>query len=469
MPSRIFTVGFNLPGDEFEYIPFDSDQTLLDADIILFEPGLGSNFSGKEHDGKQIVSSSVKSRLDHWRSEIIAAVDAGKLVVIYLARPIDGYRFTGETRTVGAGRSRVQENVVTEVSSYDAVPNIRRAVAKSGSEIRLEKEGSFLASYWTEFSEYSAYEAEIEGEFKVVMKSRAGDRAVGAAVRSAGVLLFLPPLRYDPEAFSREPEEGEEDYETYWSEEGLRFGKRLLATLVSLADALKQSARTTAAPSWSLSSDYHFVREGELESDISICVAEMAELQARKAELEQQLAKAGSLRRLLFEQGKPLELVILDAMRILGFDAQPFSNGESEFDGVFVAPEGRCLGEAEGKDNKAINIDKFGQLERNLHEDFARDDVTEYAKGVLFGNAYRLKPLGDRGAFFTEKCISAAKRVGAALIRTPDLFVPAKYLAENSSDLDYAKKCREAIFATTGGVVTFPPPLVVDTVAKIKH
>lgn len=27
------------------------------------------------------------------------------------------------------------------------------------------------------------------------------------------------------------------------------------------------------------------------------------------------------------------------------------------------------------------NIDKFSQLERNLQEDFARDDVTEYAKG----------------------------------------------------------------------------------------
>jgi len=33
--KRIFTVGFDLPGSEFEYIKFDSDQTLLDADIIL--------------------------------------------------------------------------------------------------------------------------------------------------------------------------------------------------------------------------------------------------------------------------------------------------------------------------------------------------------------------------------------------------------------------------------------------------
>jgi hypothetical protein len=35
MQNRISVVGFDLPGDEFEYIAFDSDQTLLDADIIL--------------------------------------------------------------------------------------------------------------------------------------------------------------------------------------------------------------------------------------------------------------------------------------------------------------------------------------------------------------------------------------------------------------------------------------------------
>ena len=83
---RIFTIGFDLPGDEFEFIAFDSDQTLLDADIILFKPDLG-NFDfeyGHEYGGKPILSHhssfATKQKLDHWRSEIIAAVDAGKLM-----------------------------------------------------------------------------------------------------------------------------------------------------------------------------------------------------------------------------------------------------------------------------------------------------------------------------------------------------------------------------------------------------
>jgi hypothetical protein len=64
----------------------------------------------------------------------------------------------------------------------------------------------------------------------------------------------------------------------------------------------------------------------------------------------------------------------------------------------------------------------------------------------------------DRDAFFTEKCISAARRIGAALIRTPDLFAPAKYLRENALDLEYAAKCREAILSTKGSIVVFPLP-----------
>jgi hypothetical protein len=54
---RIFTVGFELPGEEFEYIKFNSDATLLDADIILFEPTLGSTSSDSEYIGSRSSTS----------------------------------------------------------------------------------------------------------------------------------------------------------------------------------------------------------------------------------------------------------------------------------------------------------------------------------------------------------------------------------------------------------------------------
>ena len=170
------------------------------------------------------------------------------------------------------------------------------------------------------------------------------------------------------------------------------------------------------------------------------------------------MLKAGGLRRLLYEQGKQLEEAILEALVLFGFEATPYADAESQFDALFNSPEGRCLGEAEGKDNKAISVDKISQLERNLQEDFARDEIDDYAKGVLFGNAYRLIPVAQRGDFFTTKCVSAAKRGSIALVRTPDLFAPAKYLKEHSPDDQYAKQCRDAIFKSIGTLVVFPDP-----------
>jgi hypothetical protein len=458
--NRIFTVGFVLPGDEFEYIEFNSDQTLLDADIILFEPTLRGFTADADYCGKPLLSEhdsfTVKERLGHWRSEIASAANAGKVVVVFLTKPIECYRYTGSKQFSGTGRSRVATNLVEGISSYEAVPNVT-VTPKSGKEIRIEKDARFIAPYWTEFSKYSPYEVEIVGDLKhILLRSRVGDRIVGGAIYTqGGVLLFLPSVRFDPKKFVRHNKKTANDY---WTDEALKFGKRLVAALVAMADSRKQSTLATPAPTWTLETKFRLAEEGALELAISACTAEIAERQAKKTALGVQLDQAGNLRRLLFEQGRPLEHAVLEALRLIGFESKPLADGDSEFDAVFVSAEGRGLGEVEGKDNKPINIDKFSQLERNLQEDFARGDVTDYAKGVLFGNAYRLVSPAERGAFFTEKCVAAAKRVRAALVRTPDLFAPARYLKENPSAVEYAKKCREAIFCDEGDVVVFPAP-----------
>lgn len=206
--KRIFTVGFELPGDEFEYIPFGSDQSLLDADIILFEPSFGTHIARETYEGhglfEQWASHPVSQELGHWRAELAAATNAGKLVIVFLAKPLTNYRYTGENNFSGTGRSRVTTNMVTLVGSYSAVPNVTSADAKSGREVRLTKDAAYLAAYWSEFGEFSAYEVFVEGKFShTLITTKAGDKIVGAAVRGKGALLFLPPLRYDEKKFTK--------------------------------------------------------------------------------------------------------------------------------------------------------------------------------------------------------------------------------------------------------------------------
>lgn len=455
--KKIFTIGFDLPGEEFEYIPFESDQSLLDADIILFTPGFGNHYPSETYQGERLFghasSVGVYQNIQHWRNELSAATNVGKLVIIYLTKPLNYYRYTGDKSYSGTGRSRVTTNIVTRISSYSAVPNITNVEAKTGREVRLTKEGGYLAPYWKEFESYSPYQAFIEGKFSNnVLTTKSGDKVVAAAVRGKGTILFLPPLSYDENKFTKYNDKTDQ---VLWTAEAVKFGKKLSTALVGLFDSLAKGRSTTPPPSWVLDPAFRTDEEVEVQSKIAEITKRISKLQQQKTELEQRLDELGSFRALLFEQGKPLERAVREALTVLGFSAVPFADSESEFDVVFESEEGRCLGEVEGKDNKAVSIEKFSQLERNLQEDFAREGVSDYAKGVLFGNAERLNPLSERNDPFTTKCLTAATRVGAALVKTSDLFEPIRYLLSHA-DADYAKACRDAIFLTKGSVVTFP-------------
>lgn len=457
--KKIFTIGCDLPGEEFEYIPFESDRSLLDADIILFTPGFGNHYLSDSYQGQpkfsHASSVAVYQNIQHWRNELTAATNVGKLVIIFLGKPLNYYRYTGEQQYSGTGRSRVTTNIVTPIASYSAVPNISKVEAKTGREVRLTKEGGYLASYWKEFESYSPYQTFIEGKFSHnILTTKSGDKVVAAAVRGKGTLLFLPPLSYDEDKFTKYDEKTGQEF---WTAEAIKFGKKLATALVGLFESLAKGRSTTPPPSWVLDPAFRTDEEVKVQGKIAEVTKRISKLQQQKTELEQRLDELGSFRALLFEQGKPLERAVREALTVLGFSAVPFADSDSEFDVVFESKEGRCLGEVEGKDNKAVSIEKFSQLERNLQEDFAREDVSDYAKGVLFGNSERLSPLNERNDPFTTKCLTAATRVGAALVKTSDLFPPVRYLL-SSKDPDYAKSCRDAILSTKGSVVIFPPP-----------
>ena len=96
------------------------------------------------------------------------------------------------------------------------------------------------------------------------------------------------------------------------------------------------------------------------------------------------------------------------------------------------------------------------QLEVNILEDLERDEVSEPAKGILFGNAHRLTRPSERpDTHFTAKCVSAAKRSGTAMVRTCRLFEVAKVLADEPNE-EFAASCRKAILDAAGVEVEFP-------------
>lgn len=432
MTKRVLTVGCRIPGGFGEYVSFDSRASLLDADFVLFRPTLG------------LYKGNLQHAVDHWSRELEDVLSAGNTAFVLLS----------DYKAVSLELGGV-------VTNYDVLPYPIEVVGSVGTSMTVNRGQSILGDYWQQFgaeSRYRVYMTELN-DFSPLVTTRHGDRVVGAVHRPEngdGALVLLPWISMDREEFTYPPDEYDAD--DTWTPAAIEWGRRYFETLRSLDDALKFRDSRTPTPLWAQSDAFKTGQEITLSEELGEIEARITKLNGKKEETEARIASAASLTSLLFEQGHELEGAVLQAMSLMGFEANSYRDADSEFDAVLECPEGRCIGEVEGRDNKAIGIDKMRQLEVNILEDFERDEVTQPAKGVLFGNAFRLTPPPDRPVdHFTAKCMTAAERNGTALIRTCDLFEVAKALADNT-DPDFDAACRRAILNAHGKEVEFPLP-----------
>lgn len=466
MPKKILTIGFELASDDTQYEEFNSKISLLDWDIVLFRPQISEFISYRDtYQGRPRLNDTSSFRLKeccgHWRREIKQAVEAGKTVLVFLPPVEDVYIDTGERQYSGTGRNQKITHIVAPYTNYAAIPVELKPVNATGSAMKLASLGAeVLAPYWAEFGSNSEYKVLLNQEIAgISLTTKNGDKPVGAIARSKsslGTLVLLPDIDFYPDAFLKE-KAGEQ----IWTATAHQFATRFLGAVVALGRALRSSAEVTPEPGWSTNPDYILAPERTLRSELLDAERRVEEAHRTLEALQERLNMAGRTRALLYEKGPQLEHAIIEGLRTLGFTASSYKDADSEFDVVFECAEGRLLGEAEGKDTKAVNVDKLRQLAMNLHEDLVREEVTMPAKGVLFGNGYRLKPPSERELQFTEKCIAAARSSLTALLSTSDLFVAVQYLSEQFDD-EYAKLCRKAILDGVG-IVALPVPPTTPT------
>jgi hypothetical protein len=477
----VFVGGSAVRSDNVTNLNFWSDNSLLDGDIIVFTVNISTYSSGNWYQGMPCLdddsSFRLKRHIGHWRSELSAALTEGKTVISFVNDSPQVNAATGEMKYSGTGRNTRTTRIVATVDPYEVIPcNFGSVIRRSGERIKPAGELGILATYWKEFGSYSVYEAYIEN-FKGVplLVTQTGSMAVGGTFRQAtwkGTLIFLPPPDLAAIADSRvkdlkerqkkkraqNPKTAARQAESYRNKAELSVAKQFIAALIGLDKAARNKADATPPPEWSQDDRFTLTKEVQLQTKIDQNIADALKLRNERDSLKQALGEAQKLKALLYEKGKPLEAAILIGLEILGFQAEHLQEGDSEIDAVIVDPEGkRFIGEAEGKDDKAINVDKLDQLDRNLKEDFSRqdDNTAEFALGVLFGNAFRLTAPENRAAFFTSKCVLAAKRSHIRLVRTTDLFNVARHLCNHPNE-EFATACRRSIADVDGEVVIFP-------------
>ena len=466
--KTILTVGCEIPGEMGRYVEFNSKSSLLDADFVLFQPTFGNYVpSSGYHKGKPVLSSDssfrLKETVEHWRKELDCFLNLGKSVFMIMGDLAEVYVSTHQENDHYGGINIPTANKVRLLSNYCLLPFETDVVESKGSSMMLEPGDYLLREYWQQFGDESEYRVHFQelDTLSPLLTTRHARRIVGGIVKfsNGGALVALPWIDFDREEFydeGNEAEDADEGEEWNWTPEGISWENRYLKTLEALDKSIKRQAGPTTGPQWAQDDKFRTNQEIALSKELDKIQSKISELETKRKWIDENLMDAGFLKRLLFEQGHVLEIAIIEAMSLMGFQANSYRDSDSEFDVVLECAEGRCIGEAEGRDNKPIGIDKMRQLEVNILEDLSRETVSEPAKGILFGNAYRLTPPSDRpDEHFTAKCHKAAERNETALIRTCDLFEAAKTLIDEPNE-EIAALCRDVIFNTVGELVRFP-------------
>ncbi len=452
MKKRLCYIGNKdyYPIDEIDNLSFYGNNSLSDYDIIIFNSRSWKSYKYSTNESKHglnVYKNDLKNAFDHWKLELEEANRLKKLVVIILNEFEEFYVLNGQSNY----GDKTLINYVDKCNNYAYFPiNLSPRNAK-GKLIKLaNNQDSCIRNLHSSISKYLEYKILVKSDkLTPLFYSKDGQIAGGKFDN----ILFLPHINFDHEDFIVEKENDKGEMESYWSDNAIKFSHSLKDKIIEISKSLNQEE--TPAPEWTNSKDFESEKEKELKNHLQKVQQKIVELENKRDEIKEEISKESSLKFLLYETGPTLEKAIIEALEILGFNATNFQNENMELDQLITCPEGRLIGEAEGKENKAIDITKIRQLCSNLTEDYARDDVKEIAKGILFGNPFRLDPIESRKNSFTEKCINLAKHNKIALVQTWDLFVAASYIKQ-SKDNNYAKQCREVIIKTNGKVVKFP-------------
>lgn len=459
---RLASVGYDFPSDQVKSLSFYSKSSLLDFDVIVFSPILTAHYHtpdrylGKPcYDDDQ--SFRLREALAHWKRELDDALKHGKTVFVNMCSPETVYVATGKKEFSGTGRNQKTTRIVEPVSNYDSLPLKTQPTASTGSKMGVAVEfRELLNPYWSFAEELSQFRAIPENApGSMCIKTQTGEKPVGKVLtheEGQGVAFLFPFIDLEGEEYQEEGDYGQ----FVWTDVAMRVGAQLLEQLVWLHNNARQRSAKTPRPDWAEKDAFLLQTEIALNTTIAEINASIGALAEKRDEAEAELLEQAKLRELLYETGHPLEDSLHHALKIMGFETSSYKENESEFDVIFESDEGRLLGEAEGKDNKAVNVGKLRQLQMNILEDLEREEVEEPAKGVLFGNGYRLTPPEERADQFTAKCVSASNQNGTALVSTSELFKATKYLAEHN-DAEFARQCREAILNGVG-VVALPNP-----------
>ena len=443
MARKIAGLGFETTSTLVEFLSIKSRASLSEYDILIIQPAFLNLYEKEYYDykGKPYLKANDSSKfiedMVYWRQEIITFLSFGKTIFILSSEKKEFYYQTGKTMVAGLGKHSKEKNIVNLTSNYRFLEFIQisnttlKITQHTGAQVIKEKNTEILSEFYEIFKDKFNYQVHFEHEdLKPVLRTK-HSHIVGGIFELKGALILLPSIKLDQQS-----------------------SNILVDQLLKIDKFVK--LKTTPIPDWAIE-NYKTNQEDTIYQKLCDIDTKIKEFEDERIQQQVLLKSEQEYRGLLFETGKPLEEIVKKSLRVLGYTTENFTDKVgNEIDIILISPEGNTYcGECEGKESKAIDINKFRQLSDHIevYEESLNDDTTIH--GVLFGNAARLKEIKEREEDFTKTCIDRAKHKNIILIKTSDLYPLVQYLRE-TDDEDFKKICRDTIHNSLGQIVQFP-------------
>ena len=329
-------------------------KSLMDGDVILFSPQFFNYSHHQEYKGKPLLTENqsriFQNELQHWTTEFDNAIKEQKTIFIFCENPKEFYYIDFDSFL---GRKTCQEKfdpLCFFSPSYlksirSTCFNEYRVVSGNRVEYFDKNKNNKkinLKPLWDDFKEYFRCEMTFPnflGKAYFVPKyfdPKRKSEVFGGIIKtpSGGFLIVLPVINF------RHPDLFDEDNRNY-KEKAHQLSNQLIKRVVRIDQMLKNTNSSTPPPPWLSDSQFKV-------QDIEKIKRKIQKADQDKINLEKDLEKAKMPHKLLFETGKHLEEAVIVCLKLMGFEANPYQDKDSEFDVVFTSKERTCLGEVEG-------------------------------------------------------------------------------------------------------------------------
>lgn len=361
--SLDFPLSYNY---DFVYeFPFGSTTTLLDYDIVLWDPNrILTNYRSSgtksgvpslyQEDAAQLAQALLRRK-----QEFVDFLNLGRTIFIVMPTPIEF------TTTYSSSAAPILASIPVE--GFDTV-------IASGENIAFQGNEPF-STFWSTNKEGLFYESYLKKKVgKPFLFIKGTDKVVGCHIQVGnGNIVFIP--NFDCEQFPTSKQKSAE--------------KNFINSLVTLVSTQKSSGGDFSLPDWSKNyslpgeSDLHN-RLIELETNLSNIAAEIAHQKATIAKLEEH--------KILFTgSGKALEKAVAEVFESLGFSVSEGQEGRDDL----IIKHGDSVAVVEVKGVSKSAAEKHAaQLEKWVAEYYSANGVQ--AKGILVVNAFQNVPLMSR-------------------------------------------------------------------------